>query len=316
MVKQPEVSIVIVCMNNLNYLFPCLDSIIGNTHKTSYEILVVAYLFSDNNLKHLREKYPEVIVIESNEIRGFSENNNLALRQAKGDYCFVLNDDTKFDTPIIDQLVESFEKTPDAAIMSPKTLYADGSLQSCGRPKMNIWTFVFGTLKLWNEQKVKSRYTNKNGIFQTCNIVGAAFMIKTAVLKQLNYLDENYFFCPEDIALSTLANKRGFKCYVDADISLYHLEGGTASKIKTATAPAGLKGSLLFYSGNSLVKKVFLQIIITIISVLKLIYWKLKTFTGNTEAGIMEKSTYNSILSLYSAKSPKEIFIHFYNKIR
>lgn len=56
----------------------------------SYETLVVAYLFSKENLEKVKHDFPWVTFIESNEIRGFSENNNLALRQAKGKFCFVL----------------------------------------------------------------------------------------------------------------------------------------------------------------------------------------------------------------------------------
>ena len=77
----PDVSIVIVSMNKTEYLFPCLDSIREHTSVT-YETLVVAYMFSTENLEMLRRRYPWVTVIESLELRGFAENNNLALRQA------------------------------------------------------------------------------------------------------------------------------------------------------------------------------------------------------------------------------------------
>ena len=38
-----KVSVVIICMNNLGNLYPCLDSIIKHTH-VSYEIFVVAFM--------------------------------------------------------------------------------------------------------------------------------------------------------------------------------------------------------------------------------------------------------------------------------
>ena len=88
-----DVSIVIVSMNNLKVLQPCLDSIRKYT-LCSYELFVVAYLYNENNLKLLKEEYPWITIIESNEIRGFAENNNLALRKASGKYCFVVNDNT------------------------------------------------------------------------------------------------------------------------------------------------------------------------------------------------------------------------------
>ena len=101
---RPQVSIVIVCMNRMDNLRPCLDSIKSFT-TVSYEAFVVAYLFKEDNLKALREEYPWVKVIESDEIRGFSENNNLALRQVTGEYTFIVNDDTYIDSPVIDNLV-------------------------------------------------------------------------------------------------------------------------------------------------------------------------------------------------------------------
>lgn len=314
--REVEVSIIIVCMNKLEQLFPCLESIIANTHKVKYEIQVVAYLFSQENLKILKKEYPTVIIIESHEIRGFSENNNLALHKAKGKYCFILNDDTKFNTPVVDLLVGSMEKNPTALIMSPKILFADGTIQSCGRPQITSWRYILSCFKLWDENKVKSPYTNQKGIFQSYNIVGAAFMIKTEIFKELGFFDETYFFCPEDIALSTLANKRGYKCYVDESISLYHLEQGSAYKIRMAIRPASTKGSLIFFSKNSQIIKKMLAFIISVNSLVKMIYWKLKSLSGNQHAKIQAESYRNVIWSVYSPDTPKEIFIHFYHKIR
>jgi GT2 family glycosyltransferase len=310
-----QVSVVIVCMNNLKNLYPCLDSIKNHT-TVSYETLVVAYLFSEENLQKLKTDYPWIIIIESNEIRGFSENNNLALKQAKGEYCFVLNDDTKFYTPVVDLLVKSIEQVPDAAIMSPKTLFADGRLQSCGRPKMNAATCILSKLKLWNEQKVKLQYTNKKGIFQSYNVVGAAFLIKTDVFKELGFFDETYFFCPEDIALSTLANKRGYKCYVDESVSLYHLEGGSASKVRLATAPAATKGAIIFYSDNSLIKKITLEFIIVLISTIKMAYWGIKSICKKKPYNKIQMLSYRNVIqSVFLNKTPKEIFIFYYNQL-
>lgn len=309
--KGVDVTIVIVCMNNLTNLFPCLESIIKRTKNITYELFVIAYLFSIENLELLKSKFTNIKIIESNEIRGFSENNNLALRQAKGKYCFVLNDDTIMKMPVIDLLVGSFKKECKASFMSPKTVFADGNLQSCGRPPINILTYLLSALKLWNEQKTRSRYINQKGIFQTYNIVGAAFMVKTDVLKELGYFDETYFFCPEDIALSTLANKKGYKCFVNESISLVHLEGGTASSIQIATSPAELKGMMVFL-GNTPIKKIIISMIIFLKLIFKWTYWILNNHSQNQKMNI--RNIRNSFYALFSNKTPKEIFIKFYTK--
>ena len=142
-----RVSVVIVCMNNLKNIYPCLNSIKENT-KIEHEVLLVAYMFSVENLNKLTHDFPWVRIIVNNEISGFSENNNLALRQARGEYCLILNDDTYFTAPVIDELYQSMIENPDVSIMSPNLYYPDGREQFLGRPKLNAGTFILTTLKL------------------------------------------------------------------------------------------------------------------------------------------------------------------------
>lgn len=86
--------------------------------------------------------------------------------------------------------------------------------------------------------------------------MGACFLIRQEYFRSLNFFNEYYFFCPEDIALSTLINQRGERCYVDSDVKLVHLGGGTRiSPVKMATLPAARKGGIHFYAQGSLVKK-------------------------------------------------------------
>ena len=305
-----KAAIVIVCMNNLKNLFPCLDSIKQQT-KISYEVWVVAYLFSKENLNLLREKYPWVIVVESNEIRVFSENNNLALRQVKTEYTLVLNDDTLFKEPVLDELVKSMEKTPDAKVMSPKLVNADGSYQSCGKNPVNWYYFLREDSFGLNNNMRKTKYINKTGIFQTYNISGACFLIKTEFFRNEGFFDEYYFFCPEDIALSTKINEEGGKCYVDSTITLYHLCGGTRkSAVKTATLPAQRMGCVHFHGRNSLFLRVFMRLWIIATSFGKFMIFSLK------KDDIEKKAQLHSALVMFTCKTPKEIFTKYYLQLK
>ena len=192
---MPAVSIVIVCMNRPDNLGPCLDSI--KQHTTSeYEVYVVAYRFSADNLSAMKAAYPWVNFIINNSISGFSENNNLALKEVKSEYCFILNDDTELPGPTIDKLIADFRALPpDAAIVAAKLLNADGSLQLCGRPDYPPFRYVLQQWHLYSEPT-----DNGKGLFRTFNVSGAAFLIKTAIFKELGWFDERYFFTPEDIA--------------------------------------------------------------------------------------------------------------------
>ena len=315
-----DVSIVIVCMNNLKNLYPCLESIKKYT-TVSYETLVVAYLFSKENLEKVKKDFPWVTFIESNEIRGFSENNNLALRQAKGKYCFVLNDDTEMKMDVVGELVESFAKCPEnTAIVSPNILNSKGEVAVCGRSKYTTLDFVLGTFHIRRTSK-KKQYTNQEGLFQSYNILGAAFLIKTDIFREHGWFDEYYFFCPEDIALSTDLNDAGYVCYVDADVEIYHYEGMSGkslSYIQTATIPAARRGIIRFYSKGRKSSEVILRIFAFIGCCFNFIIHRVKGCMSPRPNYyyVMSIGDKNAIQTAFSRKTPKEIFIHFYNKIK
>lgn len=307
--SAPAVSIVIVSMDNPRDLFPCLDSIRKHTHSTTYEIWVVAYLFTPENLARLRAAYPEVKIVESREIRGFSENNNLALRQANGEFCFILNDDTLMDMPVVDRLVESFQKEPRAALFSPKILNPDGSVQACGRIPHTMGSSLLNGFHIRRPGRASSPYINGSGIFQTYNVLGAAFMIRTDVLKELGYFDERFFFCPEDIALSTLANERGHSCFVNADITLIHKACATFSRTTPATFPALVKGNTLFLGRNSRVRTAFFSSCMFLLGFLQYLH----AFIKPRETRRMWKTTWRNVMAIsFSKKTPKEIFVRYY----
>ena len=309
----------IVCMNNLKNLYPCLNSIKKYT-TLEYETFVVAYLFTQENLEKVRKDFPWVKFIESNEYRGFSENNNLALKQTKGKYCFVLNDDTELSNPLIESLVDTIEILPDdVAVVSPPTYYKDGRIQSCGRPPIDAIHYVMTTFKLWNEQKVKSRYTYQKGIFKSYNIVGAAFLIKRDIFEKMGWFDETYFFTPEDIALSTKLNNEGYSCYVNADLFLYHYEGQSrkVSMSYAAILPTMLRGNLIFFSNGNNFRYVALVLIYIVWMVFAMPYQYIRSIMSprpNFNYALF-KGYQNCFATCFTTKGTKEVFIKYYNKI-
>lgn len=307
--NKNSVAIVIVCMNNLRNLIPCLDSIAKFTDIT-HEIWVNCYMFSNENLAIVRDKYPYVHWVVNNDIAGFSENNNMILKKLTTEYVLVLNDDTIFEEPVLDKLMDSMEHTSDAAIMVPKLLNGDGSLQYCGKAPYTIWDFIIATSSIGNPAFKQSKYINQKNVFKTYNICGACFLIKREIFKELGWFDEYYFFCPEDIALSTLANKKGYNVYCNSNISLYHLQGKTSSIVKAATLPAARKGSVRFYSNESLLLLFVLKLYVFILCCIKAFYFHLKRDRINYMA------QWHCVETIFTSMTPKEIFIKYYNQIR
>ena len=313
------VSIVIVCMDNLKNLYPCLNSIRKYT-TVSYETFVVAYLFTPENLAKAKADFPWVNFVESNEIRGFSENNNLALRQANGKYCFVVNDDTEMKMPVIDELVKTIESLSDnVAIVSPVLTYSDGRVQVCGRPYEDWKTVIRNHLHLGNKKNIR-KYCGRQGVFQTYNIIGAAFLIKTEIFRTFGWFDERYFFCPEDIALSDTLNKAGYQCFVDADVFIIHYEGMSSKSLsltQTATRPAQVKGGVIFFSQGKKSLYVLMALWHWLHSFAQFIVHRTKgSFQKKPNANyILSIGDWNICKSVLTRNSPKEIFTKYFVQI-
>ncbi len=320
-----EVSVVIVSMNRPDMLFPCLDSIKAHT-SVSYETLVVAYLFSPENLAALKENYPWVTIILSNELRGFSENNNLALSKATGKYCFIVNDDTLMHEPVIDRLVSCFEHLPsNAAAISPCIRFADGSIQTCGRTRWTPLRYARHYLHLVDESKAgvcprtsgHPRPDKREGpadsvsgrglseakavrghipaldVYQTYTLNGACFLIKTDAFKKVGWFDRRYFFTPEDIALGHTLNDMGYTVWVAPEVDITHLAGGSVSSLEAAIKPARVRGSMIFY-GEPLWLKCFI--------------WCVEAFRYCI---FRRKAARNVMEAVFSHLTPKEIFVKF-----
>ena len=314
-----DVSVVIVCMNNLSNLFPCLDSLYSTTKKRSFEIIVVAYMFSKENLQALKDKYPLVKIIVNNEIKGFSENNNLALKKALGKYALVLNDDTCFMDSLIDTLVTDIEKLPqDVAIISPTIEHINLKKIAKGRMPSNSFARYLCSILRINLPRSKKElsYINGNGIFQTYNISGCVFLIKMDVFKAMGFFDERYFFGPEDIALSTKLNENGYKCYVDSDVKITHLQGTTFGKTSMATYPAAVMGRLMFICGNSKLKWFIARLCYTLVLVFSVFSLSVVNAFKKNDVLAIKKTRYKNFLKvLWTNKTTKEIFEMFYGKL-
>jgi hypothetical protein len=302
-------------MNRPDLLNPCLESLYAYT-STPLEVWVVAYLFSEENLKRLKEEWPEVKVVESQELRGFSENNNLALRQITGEYCFIVNDDTLLRMPVIDALLADFGRLPeDAAIVSPKIVFPDGRVQTSGRAPWTAWRYVKHYLHLVDET-VPTPWSMQEGLFRTWTVNGACFLIKTAVFREAGWFDETYTFTPEDIALGHRINEMGYTVWADADVEITHLAGGTVSRLEAAIKPTRVRGALQFYSGGKPLKYFLLGSFVWCVEALRRLKYLFADRSAPTShASIMYVTARNVMRSVFSKQTSKEIFTKFYREV-
>ena len=115
--SQPTVSICIANYNGMDIIDDCLQSILRQEGDISVEILIHDDASSDGSVHYLRERYPEVRLIESNKNVGFCVANNRMAEQARGEYLLLLNNDAALYSDALQTLLSEAERLAKPAIL-------------------------------------------------------------------------------------------------------------------------------------------------------------------------------------------------------
>jgi glycosyltransferase involved in cell wall biosynthesis len=136
--NKPKVSIIIPTRDKLEYLQPCVESLLDKTSYSNYEVLVVDNQSSDPDTldyyEQLTARYPDrVRVLFFDKPFNFAEMNNWAADQASGDYLLLLNNDTEVIQPDwLDRMLNHGQRE-DVGIVGARLLYpGSGRVQHIG----------------------------------------------------------------------------------------------------------------------------------------------------------------------------------------
>lgn len=105
---QPLISIIIVNWNWKKWLQKCLDSLISQTYK-NLEIIIVDNKSTDDSVEYIHKNYPQVNVVLSEKNGGFAYWNNLWIKNAKGEYILMLNNDTWVSSDFVESMYQKFQ---------------------------------------------------------------------------------------------------------------------------------------------------------------------------------------------------------------
>ena len=210
------VSIIIVTRNHLEHLEDCLKSvmILGYPH---FEIILADNNSTDGGPEFVQEKFPSVKVLRFDKNYGFAEGNNRAIKQARGDYIFLLNPDTKVEPECVNKLVEVMEEDKGIGICMPKMLMFD-------EPSVINSTGIIANEILQGRDRGAweldcGQYDKEEQIIGAC---GAAMLIRRNLFERIGYFDRLYFAYYEDLDFSIRTWSAGYEVIFVREAIVYH----------------------------------------------------------------------------------------------
>lgn len=222
-----KVSVVTVTYNCQDFIKDYLTSVLKNLLQDR-EIIIVDNNSTDNTVKILEKYGKQIKLIKSNKNLGFSGGNNFGVKEAKGEYLFFLNPDTKMGKSVLEELVKFYEKTPQVGIVGPKLVMANGRTQASVKNLPSWWNgfkeFVLG------EKNAYSEYVPAgNKPVEVESIYGAAMLIKKDLFERVGEFDEKFFLYYEDTDLCRRVKNAGKKIYYTPLVEITHLVGAAKS---------------------------------------------------------------------------------------
>ncbi len=233
-----KLSIVIVNYNVKYFLEQCLHSVQNACHGIDSEIFVVDNDSVDGSVKMVKEKFPEIQLIENKDNKGFSSANNQAIRKSLGEYILLLNPDTLVEDDTLRKVIDFMDEHQDAGGLGVKMLDGKGKFlpeSKRGLPSPSVAFFkVFGFSTLFPKSRLFSAYhlgyLDKDKTHVVDVLAGAFMLLRKKVLDKIGLLDEAFFMYGEDIDLSYRITKAGYKNYYYPGTRIIHYKGESTKK--------------------------------------------------------------------------------------
>ena len=222
-----DVSVVVVTFNALPWVERALESVRG------HETVVVDHGSTDGTLELVGERFPEARVIEQ-ENKGLGGGSNAGMRIASGDYFLLLNSDAWALDDAVERLVAFAEEHPEAAVVGPRLLNPDGSLQRSVRGFPTVWRLATEYLFL---RKLAPRSRALNAFYgagfdheevrEAEFLMGSVLLVRREAADTVGLFDEDFFMFSEETDWLYRFRQAGWKVLFTPDAEFVHVGGAT-----------------------------------------------------------------------------------------
>ncbi|MBA3300504.1 MAG: glycosyltransferase [Thermoleophilaceae bacterium] len=228
MPDRVDLTYCVVNTNGRELLLLCLDAI----EETAHEVLVLDNASSDGSADAVRARQQgNLRLIALEEPRGKAENDTRLLREAKGDYCLLLNEDSELQPGAAAALRQALEADPAAAVAGAQLLDPQGRPQPCAWRFPSVATaaaFAVGLSRLVVQ-------STGSAIRRVDWCQSSALLVRREAAEQVDYLDSVFFvYSDETDFQKRLADAGWHALHVPAARAVHHeqltTDAGSASR--------------------------------------------------------------------------------------
>lgn len=222
-IKSPKVFICIPVHNRVELTLECLKSIYGQSYR-NFQVIICNDGSTDNSETAVKEKYPDVIILEGDGNLWWTGSMNRCVKRAlelagEEDFIYTLNNDTVLRRNSLSCLVSNASQN--TIICSLNVFYNNPEkIERSAFRKTRITKRLISVTK-WGE-----KINGRKGLFEITTCSGKGVLLPVKVFKNVGLYDEtNLPHYHADIELVHRAKQNGYKIMVSFDsVVLSHQE--------------------------------------------------------------------------------------------
>jgi GT2 family glycosyltransferase len=222
-----DVAVVVVTYDALPWIEQCLESVRG------VPTVVVDNGSSDGTPAFVRERFPGVRVVE-HENRGLGAGWNVGIAGTTSRYVLLLNADAWLVGDALDRLVAHADASPQTAVIGPRLLDPDGTLQRSVRGFPTLWrlaTEYFFLRKLAPGTSLFNAFYaggfDHEETHQVEVVMGACMLVRREAIAEVGGLDEDFFLFSEETDWCYRFGQAGWKVVFFAGAECVHVRGAS-----------------------------------------------------------------------------------------
>jgi len=230
-----KLSVIILNYNVRYFLELCLISVQAALKNIESEIIVVDNNSPDDSCEMVKQRFPNVNLIENKENSGFPKGNNIGVAQAKGEFICILNPDTVVAEDTFEKILQFYQTQNNPGIIGVKLIDGTGNFlpeSKRGIPTPFVaFTKITGMYKISNSfGKYYASHLGENESGKAEIFVGAFMFLKRDLYNIIGGFDERFFMYGEDVDFSYSVLKLGKSNYYFAGTSVIHYKGESTIK--------------------------------------------------------------------------------------
>ena len=232
-----DVSIIIVNWNTRKLLQDCLASIYERKPSIDYEVIVIDNASTDSSTEMVKNTFPQAILVENPDNKGFATANNQGIDIAQGRYVLLLNSDTVVLEDCLAHTVSFADTHPEAGVVGCQVLNPDGTLQPTCFMFPSILNMLLSSTylyKLFPKSRFFGRermtWWDRSDVREVDVVTGCFMLVRREAIEQVGVMDERFFMYGEETDWCYRFKQEGWKVLYAPVGRIVHFGGQSASQ--------------------------------------------------------------------------------------